>query len=193
MNSKNSTPASSDDRISEALRQLGDQAAPPRIMQRAMQQIAAEQKLARHKAVNIGFSMAFAASLFAALLVPGLFGTNGNDNTDSVLSSITMSMNDQRTVNIVFDSPEAVAEATITVSLPDNLRIAGYESLPVLKWNTPLRAGKNTLSIPLVARNSGEGIVHSQLEINGQAKTFTLLVDVANESAPSSAIQTTHT
>ena len=190
MNSKYSTQSDIDSRISTALQQSPAQPAPKRVMQRAMHQIATQQKLARHRAVNIGFGFAFAASLFVALLAPNLFNTG---NRDEVLSSITMSMADQHTVNIVFDSPEDVAQATITVSLPDNLRIAGYENTPRLKWNTALRAGKNTLSIPLVARNSGEGIVRSQLEINGQSKTFTLLVDVTDHISPASAILTTNT
>ncbi len=190
MNSKYTTQSDIDSRISNTLRRLPVQQAPGRVMQRAMQQIATQQKLARHRAASIGFGLAFAASLFAALLAPNLFNTG---NRDEALSRITMSMTDQRTVNIVFDSPEDVAQATITVSLPDNLRIAGYESIPRLKWNTALRAGKNTLSIPLVARNSGEGIVRSQLEINGQSRTFTLLVDVTDAHSPASAILTTNT
>ncbi len=190
MNSKHTTQSDIDSRISDALQQLPDQQAPNRVMRRAMQQIATQQKLARHRAVNIGLGFAFAASLFVAVLAPNLFNTGSRDET---LSSITMSMADQRTVNIVFDSPEDVAQATITVSLPDNLRIAGYESTPRLKWNTALRAGKNTLSIPLVARSSGEGVVRSQLEINGQSRTFTLLVDVTDAHSPASAILTTNT
>lgn len=178
-------------RISDMLQQLPEQQAPGRVLRRAMQQIATEQKLARHRAMNVGFSLAFAASLFAAVIVPGLL-EHGDDNSQ-VLSSITMSMSDQRMINIVFDSPEAVAEATITVSLPDNVRIAGYESVPELRWNTALRAGKNTLSLPLVARSGGEGIVRSQLEINGQARHFTVLVNVGDSLTPQSAITVTNT
>ncbi len=191
MNNASTRQTDSEQRISDMLQQLPDQKVPARILQRAMQQIATEQKLARHKAVNIGFSLAFAASLFAALIVPGLFEST-SDNHD-VLSSIHMSMNDQHMINIVFDSPEAVAEATITVSLPDNVRIAGYEPIPELKWSTALRAGKNTLSIPLVARSGGEGLVRSQLEINGQSRSFTVLVNVDRTLPPNSAITAANT
>ena len=184
------TQSAIDRHISDALQQLPAKQAPARVLQRSMQQIATRQKLARHLTMNVGFSLAFAASLFAALIVPDWF--TSMDKQPDTLSTITMSLHDQRTINIVFDSPEDVARATITVSLPDNLQIAGYDNAPRLQWDTPLRAGKNTLSIPLVARNGGEGVVRSQLEINGRARSFNVLVNVADTAPPASAILTTH-
>ena len=170
---------SADEKLIEALRGFPVEAAPERLLDNAMQQVAINQKLKRYKTTNIGFGLALAASLFVALIMPGAFNLYETSGSDP-LSTITMSMNTQRTINIVFDSPEAVADATITISLPENIRLAGYENNQEIQWNTKLNAGKNTLKLPLIANNTGKGLVHSTLEINGKSKKITLLVDVSS-------------
>ncbi len=177
------TYVASENLLNHALRELPEPAAPARIMKQAMRQISIQQRLARLKVVNIGVGLAFAASLMVAVIMPALFEPAQQQD---VVSAITMSMNSPRTVNIQFDSPEQVDEAVIIVSLPQNLRVAGYEHNSELRWTTALKAGKNSLQLPLVASSEGTGLLRSALMINGKSKEFTLQVDVSTEQSPTS-------
>lgn len=181
---------SSEEALITALNNYPSDPTPARLLNNAMQQIATDQKLKRYKTTNIGFGLALAASLFVALVMPGHFNILNGDDT---LSTITMSMNTQRTINIVFDSPEAVNDAVITLMLPDNVRLAGYEDKKQLQWNAKLNAGENTLKLPLVASSTGTGLLQSTLEINGKSKKITLLVDVSSDEISTSIINTATT
>ena len=183
---------SAEEVLIEALKIHPSEPAPKRLLNNAMQQIAIDQKLKRYRATNIGFGLAFAASLFVALLMPGQFNIFDSVDNDP-LTTITMSMNSQRTINIVFDSPESVDDAVITLSLPDNIRIAGYEHKNQLQWNTKLNKGENSLKLPLVASNTGRGLLQSTLQINGKSKKITLLVDVSADDLSTSIIDTATT
>lgn len=158
-----------------------------RILKRTMQTIEQEQKISRQSNINAGLGLALAASLMLALILPSLFEQTPSPER-GVLSTITMSMNAPQTVNIQFDSPKQVADATIIISLPDNLRVAGYDQRKELRWSTALKAGKNTLKLPLVASHSGIGLLRSELVVNGKSKQFNLQVDVAPGQAPTSVI-----
>ena len=183
---------SSEEVFIAALRKCPTEAAPERLLNNVMRQIAHKQKIKLYKVTNIGFGFALAASLVVALMMPGYFNNIDTGGSDP-LSTITMSVNSERTINIVFDSPESVADAVITLSLPDNIRIAGYESRQQLQWNAKLDAGKNTLKLPLIASSAGSGIIKSTLNINGKSKNITLLVDVSSDKISTNIINTTTT
>jgi hypothetical protein len=152
-----------------------------RVLNRALQQIERDNKARTRRTFNFGMGaglgFALAASLFIALFGNVLLTDPGNGVTNP-LTSIQM-----------IDSPEAVAEANITLHLPQHIRVAGYEKQDKLTWNTALKAGKNKLRLPLIASMPGKSVLVSELRVNGQSRLFRLELNVTPQSGSTSAFE----
>lgn len=71
-------------------------------------------------------------------------------------------------VRVLIESSIDREDATITISLADNLELEGFPDDRVVEWNTPLKQGKNLLALPLRLTNDAD----SHLEVafsHGQA------------------------
>ena len=53
-------------------------------------------------------------------------------------------------VNLVIDSPDEMAQATIRIVLADNLALDGYPGTRELSWSSSLMEGSNLLQLPLL-------------------------------------------
>ena len=70
-----------------------------------------------------------------------------------------MTLEEPRTVNLVFASAAALDAATLTVSLPDGIELAGFPGQTQITWQTSLVEGKNFLPLELIALSPAGGEV----------------------------------
>jgi len=89
-----------------------------------------------------------------------------------------MTLEEPRTVNLVFASATALDSAMLTVTLPDGLELAGFPGQREIKWQTSLNEGKNFLPLTLIAVSPMGGEVLARLEHNDRNRTFRLRIDV---------------
>ena len=132
----------------------------------------------RNRWMLTGFGAAIAATL-VMWLVSGVFLTAPDmPAPDASIPGVTMALEQPRTVNFVFASERALESATLTVSLPDGIELAGFPGQREITWATSLREGKNLLPLTLVALTPTGGELLARLEHDNRDRTFRLQVTV---------------
>jgi hypothetical protein len=113
-------------------------------------------------------SLAIAASILISAVVLAIsFSPNKPSE-----SEIRLFVQKEQTVNIAFNTPEALSNVTIRLTLPDNIQLATNSELRVISWNTSLPKGENILPLPIIATQSMSGEIVAELLLGNNTKTF---------------------
>lgn len=146
-----------------------------RALARAMHEGSRRQ---RSRWMMTGFGAAVAAGM-ALWLVGGYFLTAPDiPVAEPHIPAITMTLETPRTVNLVFASATALDSATLTVTLPEGIELAGFPGQREITWQTSMQEGKNLLPLELVAVSPTGGEVLARIEHNNRGRTFRLRVEV---------------
>lgn len=133
----------------------------------------------RNRWLMTGFGSAVAAGL-ALWLIGGFFlATPVVPVADPDIPGVTMTLEEPRTINLVFASAAALDSALLTVTLPDGIEIAGFPGQREIAWRTTLNEGKNYLPLELVAVSPVGGQLLARLEHNDRDRTFRLRIEVS--------------
>lgn len=133
----------------------------------------------RNRWIMTGFGSAVAAGL-VLWLVSGVFLTAPNlPQPDTSIPGIAMTLEEPRTVNLVFASAAPLNAATLTVTLPEGIELAGFPGQREIAWQTSLVEGKNFLPLELIALTSTGGEVLARLEHDDRDRTFRLRIEVS--------------
>jgi len=133
----------------------------------------------RNRWVMTGFGGAVAAGLAVWLIGGMLMTTPQMPDVDASIPGITMALEEPRTVNLVFSSTEAMKSATLTVSLPAGVELAGFPGQREISWETSLSAGRNLLPLKLVALTPVGGELLARLEHDNRDRVFRLQVNIS--------------
>lgn len=128
----------------------------------------------------------------AAVLLVGIFafalgqhGLPGADNTviEPMQSHVVqMTPHEVKQLDLMVVSATDKPNATITVSLADNLELNGYPHMKKLQWQTSLKAGPNKLSLPVNLLSPEDGKISVEINHNGSIKQIEISVDSHNKS-----------
>jgi len=133
----------------------------------------------RNRWVMTGFGSAIAAG-FALWLVSGAFLTTPDlPQPDASIPGIAMTLEEPRTINLVFASATPLDSAMLTVTLPDGIELAGFPGQREITWQTSLVEGKNFLPLELIALTPAGGEVLARLEHDDRNRTFRLRIEVS--------------
>jgi hypothetical protein len=133
----------------------------------------------RNRWLMTGFGSAVAAGIVLAFVSGVFFDTPDVPQLDSNIPGVTMALAEPQTVNLVFSSTEALDGATLTVSLPDGVELAGFPGQREISWTTNLSVGKNLLPLNLIALTPVGGVVLARLEHDHRDRTFRLRVQIS--------------
>jgi len=97
---------------------------------------------------------------------------------EPALPSIAMTLEEPRTLNLVFSSATALANATITVVLPQGVEVEGFAGQREITWITSLTKGKNVLPLTLIATSPQGGELVATLRHEGDDRSFRVRVTV---------------
>lgn len=134
-------------------------------------------KRERNRWVMTGFGGAVAAAL-AIWMIGGVF-FNAPEVSNTEVPGVTMALEEPKTLNLVFSSAEALANATMTVMLPIGVEVQGFKGQREITWMTSLKEGRNVLPLTLVATSPHGGEVLATLQHEGDDRSFTLQVTVS--------------
>ena len=133
----------------------------------------------RNRWMLAGFGSAIAAGLAIWMITAVLMTTPQLPDAEPAIPGVTIALEQEHTVRLVFSSAEALDSATLTVSLPDGIELAGFPGQREITWETSLREGKNLLPLTLVALTPAGGELLARLEHKDRDRTFRLRVDVS--------------
>jgi len=128
----------------------------------------------RRRHVLAGLGGALAAGIAALALLVLWQPRSGGD-----LSVVTLSVNDSRTLNLVFAAENALDDVSLTVELPPGVEVRGHEGKRTLAFHTRLAAGNNVLALPLVAVGAGGGSLVAELRAGDDRKQFVVTIDIS--------------
>ncbi len=128
-----------------------------------------------------GFSTALAASLGLWLVLMPPSGMN-NSGIKGVIN-LELVAEQTQPVNLVFNSPVDIENATLRLELPANIELAGYRTKQQLEWQTSLRKGSNRLVLPLIAHGKTDRPLLASITSKGKTRTFMVNVTTRVPSA----------
>jgi hypothetical protein len=132
--------------LREKLSNLNHIAPPPGSFERLTAHatlIAEDERSGRRKVY------AMAAAILIALSVPLIGSFDFFERTSSPV--VTLSLHQPNSVHLVFNAAHRMEGAMVTVRLPPGIELQGYPGRHTLRWTTTLLAGKNKLTLPIVA------------------------------------------
>jgi hypothetical protein len=133
----------------------------------------------RNRWIMTGFGSAIAAGLVLWLIGGTFVADPGVPEPAAGIPGIAMTLEEPRTVNLVFASSTALADATLTVSLPAGIELAGFPGQREISWQTSLDEGRNLLPLRLIALTPAGGEVLARLEHDNRGRTFRLRIEVS--------------
>lgn len=136
-------------------------------------------KRQRNRWMMTGFGSAIAAGLAIWVITAMLWTAPQLPDVDPAIPGVTVMLEEERTVRLMFASTTALENATLTVSLPDGIELAGFPGQREITWETSLEEGRNVLPLTLIALTPAGGELLARLEHKDRSRTFRLQVDVS--------------
>lgn len=165
----------------EVLRESPVPAASPGFESRVFANVRHAYQPKSHKtAFYAGFGTAMAAGVLLFFLSNIMLQPQMTMPVQDAMPQVTLSLYQPKKVNMVFNVPEAVAAATISMELPEHVQIAGYQGHQI-EWQTALKAGKNLLSLPIVAQQQLDGEIIARIRYGNSEKEFRMRLNIQSE------------
>jgi hypothetical protein len=91
------------------------------------------------------------------------------------VAQVTILSQKSKTVRVVLESAQRRDNATITISLAENLELEGFPNERVVEWEAPLLQGRNLLALPLRVKDGvdshfdvafRDGQTHQQIRVD---------------------------
>jgi len=121
-----------------------------------------------------GFGTVIAATLtlWLSFSSPSMFESNVEN-----VNAIDLVVKKEQTVDLIFNLTNELADATLTLELPNNVEIAGFPGKQQLSWNTSFKKGANRLALPIIASGESNGILIARLSTKGTSKVFRIHIN----------------
>ncbi len=178
--------------IRDALTKLNAPAMRPEFASQVFDKLRQQNTTVAKSKRFTGTGLALAASLALAGIV-SVFMHQPDSTVSEDPAAIRISMQQAKDIRLVFNAKEDLEKVTISIELSDNLALDGYGAKRTVSWNTPLQKGKNMLSLPIIATQSGNGTVIARLRLGNQDKTIRINVNARQNGSTQLQIQRPHT
>lgn len=143
----------------------------------------AAKPVSRHH-VPLWFATGFATAMLLVIAVWFML-ISPTRLPEQSIAAITLNVVPQqvRKVKLVFNSPNAIQQATMRIELPPDVELEGYTQRRVLEWQTDIKQGSNSLSLPLIARSKADGTLTASISHKGKKRTFQLHIITTGTSS----------
>jgi hypothetical protein len=134
-----------------------------RVQAREAQQSHALNPLARWE-MWLGVLVGTAATVLVTVFVLG------PNEAAMPSANITMAVNESRNIDVLIDSDRTLDDATIKVAATGSVELEGLDDKREVQWQARLERGRNVLSLPVVARSTGEAQLVAVVEHAGKKR-----------------------
>ncbi len=139
-----------------------------------------------------GFSTAIAASVALMAVITLLPHSLPEQLAPVEIAQVAISLEQTQTVNLVFNTAQALDGATLTIALPANVEVPGLPGQRTITWQTNLQAGKNILPLPLKGLRRDEGELLASIEQDGKIKSVRVHISVGKTLHPQARLRPLH-
>jgi hypothetical protein len=91
---------------------------------------------------------------------------------------LVLTLNESREVPLVIESERELDGATIRIHVSGSVALNGYGQQDEVEWQTTLTPGANLLSLPVIARETGEGRIVAEIEHEGRTRRVSVSMHV---------------
>src|SRR5258706_5430258 len=88
------------------------------------------------------------------------------------VQTVALTIDRPETVRLMFNSAKPLKAATLSLALPENVELVGYDGRRELSWQTDLREGGNLMQLPLGLRGATKKELVASLSHGGGRKKF---------------------
>jgi len=161
--------------MQEAVRKLSPPAPHPGFIDQALSRATRPVVGAAHPRWRPVLGMALAASLVLGVALGVFLATRPEP-----VQTVTLAIDRPETVRLMFNSAKPLRAATVSLALPENVELVGYDGQRRLSWQTDLREGGNLMQLPLIVHGKAKDELVANLSHGGSTKTFRLKIEVAS-------------
>jgi hypothetical protein len=122
------------------------------------------------------FGAGFAGALVAGLVLWGLGTIYPPMQTQSPKASFNIALYQPQKISLAFNAPADISNVTVSIELPEQFEVVGHAGRRLLSWKTNLKKGRNILTLPVVAKGEGKGVMIARLSRNKETKTLQVLL-----------------
>lgn len=136
--------------------------------------------------VAFTFLGAFGLTMLTVVLT-GLYVRSPSARRALETPAVTLTIDEPRTINLVFGTRAALADVELTVDLPPGIELSTHPGERRVVWRTQLAAGDNAVPLTLVARGGQggqRGQLAARLRQRDDRKVFVVDVTVAPRQVP---------
>ena len=126
-----------------------------------------------------GWWLATAATLLLTVGIAFKAPWQSPESTD--IQVVHVAPQSVRQVELLMVSGEALPDAFITIQLDEHVGLAGYPGISRVRWQAPISAGNNQLSMPVLLLGEHGGVVVVEVESGGARKRMTFAVESVTE------------
>lgn len=128
---------------------------------------ALHQKKSRGKTwLSIGTALAAGLLLWLTTTVTGPIAP-----PPGITPDITLAINETESIKVLFESPRMLQQATLTLTIPEQLDLVDYPGTRELSWTTDIKQGQNMLTLPVRAMEAGNIVLVTRVEHDNQSST----------------------
>lgn len=122
------------------------------------------------------FGAGFVGAMVAGLVLWGLATTFLPLQSHKPKASFNIALYQPQKISLAFNAPADISNVTVSIELPQQFEVVGHAGRRLLSWKTDLKKGRNVLTLPVVAKGEGKGIMVARLSRNKETKTVQVLL-----------------
>lgn len=167
--------------LRELLRSYGESAVPvpdKTYFDAALRTAVREGRIqSRNRWLMTGFAGAIVAAV-AVWITGSVIVDSPSPVPQSQMAEISMTVEEPRTVNLVFSADSDLRDARLTLLLPEGVELAGFAGRAQVSWQTDLNKGRNVLPLTLIGRLPTEGEMQAVLKHREDDREFRIRIKV---------------
>jgi hypothetical protein len=97
--------------------------------------------------------------------------------------TIRLALDEARDIDVLITADRDMRDATIRIAVTGAVALDGFANDHIVDWRSDLERGTNLLSLPVIARKTGDGQLVAVIEHGGKARTVTIDLSVVDSGA----------
>jgi hypothetical protein len=92
--------------------------------------------------------------------------------------AIRLALHEARAIDVLIQADRDLPDATIRVAVTGGVALDGFANDHIIDWRADLEQGSNLVSLPIVARSTGDGQLVAVIEHEGRAQSVMINLQV---------------